>query len=395
MNNFLFFRFPLENPDPLAYWSPEVTFYASKNGHTRMAGPALIMASAQGPQRLLDLDAQQKTWEAPQLPEGPVCFFYAPFETDSPASLFLPSWQIHSHPESGSTLWLLLPNVTSKAAAQARFEALTLSDGIPCPLPTLPEDPAFEALVTQAIKTIHDKVLQKVVLSRLLRLPRPQGFSLPHSLAELQKNQPQATTFAIIRPQDCFFGATPEPLVQKTPLKAYTLALGGSHQDSHTLLNSPKERHEHALIVQDIVLKWTALGLSPEYPQQPECLQLPHITHLSTPICADCPKSLSLLALAHATWPTPAICGTPQAAAYHYIRTHEPHKRGLYTGLFGYQDAHGCGDAYVALRCASLNAQALTLYAGAGIVESSEPSAEKCETDQKFRTVLSGLRKGG
>ncbi len=43
------------------------------------------------------------------------------------------------------------------------------------------------------------------------------------------------------------------------------------------------------------------------------------------------------------------------------------------------------------IRCAEIEDAALRLYAGAGIVEGSEPADELAETSAKFRTGLSAM----
>ena len=54
----------------------------------------------------------------------------------------------------------------------------------------------------------------------------------------------------------------------------------------------------------------------------------------------------------------------------------------------------GDGDWAIALRCAALDGERATLYAGAGIVAGSDPAREVDETDRKFRAFLDSLRWG-
>lgn len=61
--------------------------------------------------------------------------------------------------------------------------------------------------------------------------------------------------------------------------------------------------------------------------------------------------------------------------------------RGFYAGAVGWLDAQGDGDWYVAIRCARLQGTQLRLFAGAGIVEASDPAAEWAEVTAKLGTM--------
>ena len=49
------------------------------------------------------------------------------------------------------------------------------------------------------------------------------------------------------------------------------------------------------------------------------------------------------------------------------------------------------GELLVALRCAELAGNRARAYAGAGIVDGSDPAAEADETEMKLRTILDSL----
>ncbi|MCP2288897.1 chorismate binding enzyme [Nocardia amikacinitolerans] len=89
----------------------------------------------------------------------------------------------------------------------------------------------------------------------------------------------------------------------------------------------------------------------------------------------------SALELAAALHPTPAICGTPTAAAARLIAELEG-DRGFYAGAIGWCDAGGNGEWMVSIRCAELAAdgRSLLAHAGGGIVAESDPAAELAET---------------
>ena len=97
---------------------------------------------------------------------------------------------------------------------------------------------------------------------------------------------------------------------------------------------------------------------------------------------------MSALQLACRLHPTPAVCGTPTDQAHKLIRFVEPFERGLFTGMVGWCDSRGDGEWVVTLRCGIVEREVVRLFAGAGIVEASQPEAEWAETQTKLKTML-------
>jgi menaquinone-specific isochorismate synthase len=89
--------------------------------------------------------------------------------------------------------------------------------------------------------------------------------------------------------------------------------------------------------------------------------------------------------------PTPAVCGFPRDGALELLRKEEPFQRGWYAGPVGWFDNDGNGVFVPALRSAVGRGKEWRLFAGAGIVEGSEPELEWAETRIKFRPVLKAL----
>ena len=106
----------------------------------------------------------------------------------------------------------------------------------------------------------------------------------------------------------------------------------------------------------------------------PAPVALTDVTHLATTITARLrDPDVSAVDLALALHPTPAVAGTPRAAALAAIRRLEPTPRDLYAGPCGWVDARGDGEFVVALRGAQIEGTRARLHAGAGIVAGSRP----------------------
>ena len=66
-------------------------------------------------------------------------------------------------------------------------------------------------------------------------------------------------------------------------------------------------------------------------------------------------------------------------------------ERGLYAGVVGWFNHLNEGEMIVGIRSALIEGQLAQLYAGAGIVEGSDPEKEMRETEMKLSALLDVL----
>ena len=292
---------------------------------------------------------------------------------------------------------------------------MTVIDGRPGPGPSTPAplplehlevDPAdwsddtgrehYRRLIRLALDAIGRGDLVKAVPCRSISIDlRPD---LPLLLATLRSQYPGCATFCVGDGATAFVGATPERLAALRGGRLHTAALAGSaprHDDltidaalGQGLLTSPKERNEHAVVVDAVTAALEGLGIDPRHPIEPELLRLHGIQHLHTPIDADLPDGIGLLDLVGALHPTPAVSGHPADLASGLRSRHEGMERGWFAGPVGWLDAAGDGEFRVALRSALVGPSGTVLYAGAGVVAGSDPDRELLETDVKLRAML-------
>jgi isochorismate synthase len=85
--------------------------------------------------------------------------------------------------------------------------------------------------------------------------------------------------------------------------------------------------------------------------------------------------------------PTPAICGFPLSKSLEFINEFESFNREYYAGFLGPISKSGDFSLWVNLRCAKIQSSTINFYAGAGIVEGSDPEAEYLETERKMDTL--------
>lgn len=267
-----------------------------------------------------------------------------------------------------------------------------------------PSPAGYADVVRTALERIRSGRVDKVVLARSLALEALDDWSVPELLAELVTRNPAATSLAVpiddpADPQARWLvGASPELLLRRRGPSVLLRPLAGSIPRSpepdedmrraDALMASDKDRREHRFVVEAVVEALSPFCRTVNAPE-PELVATPAVWHLATRISAllndTDTTSVDLVAALH---PTPAVGGSPRKAALEVIAEIEGLDRGCYAGAVGWQDVHGDGEWVVAVRCAEVRGRALRVFAGAGIVEGSDPDAEVAETAAKMRTVL-------
>jgi isochorismate synthase len=282
-------------------------------------------------------------------------------------------------------------------------------------LPQLREVPSAEdygrdvAAITERIQAGE---VAKVVLARTLDVDAGRILDAASLLRRLRAVEPHSYTFAAPVSGSgsgdalaTMVGASPELLCSRTgdivrsvPLAGSAPRSGDAEQDrasAAALQNSDKERREHAFVVDAIAAALGEHCAELTWDPEPVLLETANVWHLATRFHGRLgDPNIGALALVADLHPTPAVCGTPREAARAIIEELEPFPRGTYAGPIGWMDATGDGAWAIALRCAELTGKRARLFAGAGIVEGSDPAAETEETRRKFLAFLDPLRWG-
>ncbi len=367
--------------------------------------------------------ASRSVGDAPDLPRGsgPVAvggFAFAPDGGRSPhwggfapASLHVPQVAlVRRGDEARLTLAALVQpddDVDTVCGALAqRAERL-----VQRPLPLLDPDPTarhrvvsamppehYAGAVARAVERIRAGDLEKIVLAREVQVHAPAPHDAPAVLGVLREAFRECHVFCVGRGSDAFIAASPELLVRRDGLRAGTLALAGSTRrsadpavDAHLgeqLLRSAKDREEQAIVTRRIVRALRPHSLWVTVADEPVLAQIANIQHLATPIRAQLREPVSVIELAGALHPTPAVGGEPLDVAAPLIPALEGLDRGWYAGPVGWVDEHEDGEFCVALRSALLSGNVARCYAGVGVVRDSDPEAELAETEMKLGALL-------
>ncbi len=420
-----------------AHGQPRFFWRAGKTPHALAAFGLSASAQAEGPNRFARLQALAETWfqglifwkndreDAPPEWVHPYLLVGLAFGDTLgtndlwggfPAGgLYLPRYLLLRREER---TWLVLTtpweDTEPQEQAAARLQEALWNIPAPVSLPSaapqlvrsqdFPGRDVWEAGVQAAIERIQRGELHKVVLSRRRKLYTSAPIDPLTALDRLRMRYPACIRFLYEPlPGAAFFGATPETLATiSAEGHIETMALAGSLRRGATfeedqalgeqLLASSKDRHEHRLVVEAIREALSPLTRWLDVPTTPQLKPLSNIQHLYTPIRGQLRAGVKPLEVAAALHPTPAVGGTPRAAALDFI-AHSPEgtPRGWYAAPIGWLSAQGAASFSVALRCALTRGTETCLFAGAGIVADSKPTAEWRETALKFHPVQQAL----
>ncbi|MGW1886984.1 isochorismate synthase [Streptomyces sp. NPDC001970] len=320
---------------------------------------------------------------------APVVVGSVPFAPDAPHALVSPQ-SVQWAPPLHEDPFIALPAPPPEEGTDWRMREV-------------PAPERYGRAVADAVTRMRSGEFTKVVLARTLELTSPDEPDLPAMLSRLARRDPVGYTFAVPSgPGRTLIGASPELLVARKGGRLTGNPLGGSAPRSTdlaedvrraaALLESPKDLHEHAVVVDAVREALAPFCTCLEVPERPTLMRTAAMWHLSTTVTGElADPDVTSLELASALHPTPAVCGTPTEVARAVIAESEPFDRGPYTGMVGWQDADGDGEWVVTIRCAEAEGRSLRLFAGAGVVAASSPEAETAETGAKFRTFLDAV----
>ncbi len=422
--------------DPLAvleaiFEPGELHFYAERpNIQTTLAGAeAVLTHESSGPdrfasaQRFID-DVLSRTIAVGDVdaPFGGPHFFSAFTFLDTveagepfPASrVFVPRWQVARAGDVTTAVANLLVAPESELAALAervlrahgKFKHISYSDK---PVATKPpvfattEAWDFRTAVKGGLAAIAAGAVKKIVLARVQDMRADAPLHPLRLLNGLRERFPECYSFSVANGRgQSFIGASPERLVRVSKGVLETEALAGSARRGASasedaalgsaLLASEKDLREQRHVLDSIVRRLAPLGLALSFPETPVLRKLANVQHLHTPVSAAMPAGIHLLDALARLHPTPAVGGSPREAAVARIRDLEGFPRGLYAGAIGWMNARGGGEFLVGIRSALIEGAEARLYAGAGIVEGSDPEKEFAETELKFRAMRDALR---
>jgi len=298
------------------------------------------------------------------------------------------------------------------AAIERELAELTLrEDERPGAAPRLlsrtdrPERERWSAMIADALGAFQRGDLKKVVLARESRF---EFASPPDPLCILRRLSNAVGNAYLLMFQPCegqsFLGASPERLYRRIGGYIQSEALAGTRPrgDSEAadaafadvLLHDDKELREHGYVADGIRGAFESLCRDVREEEAVSLVRLRDCQHLIRRFEGMLAAGKGEAEILEALHPSPAVGGAPGRAALDWIAREEPFDRGWYAGPVGWV-GYESSEFAVGIRSGLIDGNALSLYAGAGIVPGSDAAREWAEIESKLETFFTVLKQDG
>jgi anthranilate synthase component I len=263
-----------------------------------------------------------------------------------------------------------------------------------------------EAAYTDAVRRAKEYIAAgdayQIVVARRMDCPLPADpFTVYRALRTIN---PSPYLFFLRLGRTSVVGSSPEVLVRLEGDRVEVRPIAGTSprgateaQDQaieQTLLNDPKERAEHVMLVdlgRNDVGRVSALG-SVKVTEFMAIERYSHVMHLVSHVVGKLAPGADALNVLQACFPAGTLTGAPKIRAMEIIDELEPTRRGPYGGAVGYISYSGNLDSCITIRTIVCHDNRASIQVGAGIVADSDPKTEWLETCSKARGLVLALR---
>lgn len=264
------------------------------------------------------------------------------------------------------------------------------------------DEERFKELVLESKENIRSGDIFQILLSNRYT---QKGKIDPLSFYRvLRSKNPSPYLFLLDYEDFSICGSSPEVMVRLTEGEILLRPIAGTRKrgkDAHRdkeledeMLNDPKECAEHLMLIdlgrndvgrvaQTGTVKVTDMMRVEKYS---------HVMHMVSDVEAHIEEGKDMFDLFAATFTAGTMTGAPKIEAMKLIADYEGLKRGFYSGAVGYFAFDGNMDSAITIRTSLINADSITLHAGAGIVADSIPELEYLEVKNKLGALLATLK---
>lgn len=242
----------------------------------------------------------------------------------------------------------------------------------------------------------------QIVLSR--RLSKDTEITALDLYKSLRHINPSPYMFIVNMDDTQVVGASPETMVNLKGRLATIHPIAGTRprgktQDEDlmfekTLIADVKENAEHLMLVdlaRNDIGRISAYG-TVQVPKFKTIERFSHVMHIVSEVTGEVDSQKDAVDVFKACFPAGTVSGAPKIKAMSIIEDNEPVKRGVYAGAVGWLATNGDMDTCIAIRTAVLRKGRVSVQAGAGIVQDSDPQAEFDETIHKSGSIMRAVQ---
>ena len=187
-------------------------------------------------------------------------------------------------------------------------------------------------------------------------------------------------------------GASPELLFASDGVEIHTMAVAGTARAGRApdeMMDDPKERNEHALVLEDLTAQIAPLGSVTRGATR--LWRIGILSHLRTDLRvapAQTPAFADLVRLLH---PTPAVGIAPRGDWRQWTERLDGTERGAFAAPFGLSLPDGTARCLVAIRGVQWDRESARCGAGCGLVAGSDLTRETAELRLKLAATRGNL----
>ena len=261
---------------------------------------------------------------------------------------------------------------------------------------------SFKAKILQAKEEIVAGEAFQIVLSQRFAMDCSADALEVYRMLRLHNPSPYMYLFRFTEGFEVV-GSSPEALVKVTGKEVMVHPIAGTrkrsssaeedHRLGEELLNDPKERAEHLMLV-DLGRNDLGRICAPGTVEVIDFMHIErysHVMHIVSTVIGELAAESSPVDALFAVFPAGTLSGAPKPRAMEIIEELEPTQRGLYGGAIGYLDFTGNIDTCIAIRTALIHKNVAYVQAGAGVVADSDPESENQECLNKAAAVLGAI----
>lgn len=254
--------------------------------------------------------------------------------------------------------------------------------------------------VEKALAVIRSGKLSKVVLANETQFATSSPLNPMDFLAQSEEYHQGCYHFLWAQdPEQYFVGSSPERLYLRQQDKLFSEALAGTapigsderqnQTQGNWLLQDEKNVYENSLVAQGIRQYLEPYSVEIQIGEL-HLRRLRQLQHLQRLILAKLKPETQDQDCLNAIHPSAAVSGLDKLNAMQFLAETENFDRGWYAGTLGIIEP-GYAEFCVTIRSALIDAQKISVFAGAGIVEGSDPLLEWQEIERKAAGLVSLL----